>query len=85
MATTSKQGTIRNRLRVVLAEKETRDGRRYTYREIEDLTGVSTSTLTDWAKGRVKQYAVVTLAALCQFLECVPADLLEYVPPTSAE
>lgn len=74
-------GYIRNRFKIVLAEKETRDKRSYSYREICAITGIATSTLTDWAKGNAKYYAGDTLAALCHFLECKPGDLLEYIPP----
>ena len=75
-------GAIRNRFKIALAEKEVKDGRRYTYRDIQELTGVSTSTLTDWAQGKVKNVAVDTLAALCFFFECQPSALLEYMAPS---
>jgi putative transcriptional regulator len=74
-------GSIRNRFKIVLAEKEVKDGRRYSYRDIQEITGVAASTLTDWAQGKARFIAVDTLAALCHFLECRPADLLEYLPP----
>ena len=77
------QGLIRLRFRVVLAQKETRDGKSYSYEAIKHETGIATSTLTDWAKGRARFIAVDTLAALCKFLECQPGDLLEYLPPES--
>ena len=85
MTQIQKVGTIRNRLKIALAEKETRDGKRYTYRELQTLTGVSTSTLTDWARGHVKHISIDALAAMCAFLECTPADLLEYIPTKPAE
>lgn len=74
------KGTIRNRFKIALAEKETREGRRYTYLEIQAATGIATSTLTDWARGRTKYFSADTLAGLCAFLDCLPGDLLEYVP-----
>jgi DNA-binding Xre family transcriptional regulator len=74
----SERGTIRNRFKIKLAEKETRDGRSYTYLAIQAATGIATSTLTDWAKGRTRYFSAETLAALCEFFECVPGDLLEY-------
>ncbi len=82
-----KTGTIRSRFKIALATKEVRDGRKYPYRDIEAATGIATSTLTDWAKGAGKQkhIALDTLAALCAFLECTPADLLEYIPPVAVE
>jgi DNA-binding Xre family transcriptional regulator len=76
----TEKGTIRNRFKILLAEKETREGRKYTYLAIQAETGIATSTLTDWARGRTRYYSADTLAALCAFFECVPGDLLEYVP-----
>lgn len=75
-------GKIRNRLRIVLAEKEVMDGRKYTLEEIKQATGIAISTLVDWKKGNVKNLNVETLAALCFFFECKPGDLIEYVPQT---
>lgn len=75
-------GTIRNRFRVLIAEKEHRDGRSIPYTEIQQLTGIATSTLSAWASQRVVRYDADTLAALCAYLECTPGDLLEYLPPT---
>lgn len=84
MMVKTNQGSIRNRFKVALAEKETRDGRRYTYADILAATGVSTSTLTDWAQGKLNKIALPTLAALCNFFECQPGDLLEYVPASES-
>lgn len=77
-------GTIRNRLKILIAQKEVRDERKYTYMDIQEATGVATSTLTDWSNGKARLISVDTLAALCTFLECVPGDLLEYIPPEPA-
>lgn len=74
-------GYIRNRFKVALAQKEIKDGRKYSYESIKEATGIAASTLTDWSSGKVRFIAVDTLAALCHFLECSPADLLEYVIP----
>ena len=74
-------GQIRNTLKVRIAEKELRDGKRYTYRMINEITKVATSTLSDWATGGVRLISADTLAALCAWLECQPGDLLQYVPP----
>lgn len=78
-------GTIRNRLRVVIAQKELQDGRKYTYKNIQEITGIATSTLIDWTKGRARLISVETLATLCDFLECTPGDLLEYIPDAPKE
>jgi DNA-binding Xre family transcriptional regulator len=76
-------GVIQNRFRIAVAEKETRDKRSYSYRDIQDATGVSTSTLVDWATGKSKNYAGDTIAALCYFFGCAVGDLLVHIPPTA--
>lgn len=77
-------GTVRNRLKILIAQKEIKDGRNYSYADIQAVTGVAVSTLVDWAKGRAKFYAGDTVAALCFFFECQPGELLEYVPATES-
>lgn len=76
-------GAVRNRLKILIAEKEISDGRNYSYADIQAATGVAVSTLVDWTRGRSRHYAGETIAALCHFFGCKPGDLLEYIPPTS--
>jgi putative transcriptional regulator len=78
-------GMIRNRFRILIAEKEHRDGRSIPYTEIQQATGIATSTLSAWASQRVVRYDADTLAALCAYLECTPGDLLEYLPASSTD
>ena len=70
--------TIRNRFKILLAQKESNDGRNYTYEDIYQLTGISPNTLTSYAKGRVSRYDAKTLTALCDWLDCDLSDLLVY-------
>lgn len=71
---------IRNRFRILLAQKETRDGRRYTYEDIQNATNISPTTLASYAKGRVSRFDSRTLIALCDWLECEIGELIEYPP-----
>lgn len=74
---------IRNRFKILLAQKEARDGRSYTYEDIYRETGISPTSLTNYAKNRVSRFDGVTLTALCDWLECEIADLLVYPPSLS--
>lgn len=76
----TKLAKVRNRFRVLLAQKEVRDGRSYTYEDINEETGISPNTLTSYAKGRVSRFDERTIVALCDWLECELADLIEYPP-----
>lgn len=76
---------IRNRFKILLAQKEARDGVSYTYEDIQAATGISPNTLTSYAKGRVTRFDAVTLIKLCDWLECDLGDLLIYPPEMSQQ
>ena len=71
---------IRNRFNILLAEKEFRDGRQYTYDDIRDLTGLARGTLSFYAQNKIQRYDSQTVATLCRFFECELTDLLELSP-----
>ena len=73
-------GQVLNRFRILLAEKEHRDRHKYSYRELQKITGLAASTLSAWGTNRTKRFDADTIGALCEFLECTPGDLLEYIP-----
>ena len=68
---------IYNRLKILLAEKEFREGRKLPYRTIAKETGISPTTLTKY----ITQGGGIdanTLDKLCAYLDCQPGDLLIY-------
>ena len=68
---------IYNKLKILIAEKEFREGRKLTYRIISKETGISTTTLTKY----INQGGGIdpgTLEKLCEYFECQPGDLLVY-------
>jgi putative transcriptional regulator len=70
---------IYNRLKILIAEKEFRDGVKLPYRTIAKATGISPTTLTKY----INQGGGIdagTLEKLCRFLECQPGDLLVFSP-----
>ena len=69
---------IYNRLKILIAEKEFREGRKLTYRTISNETGISTATLVLYMKQGVKNIDTGTLEKLCEYLACQPGDLLTY-------
>jgi len=76
---------IRNRFKILLAQKESRDGRSYTYDDIRMLTNISPTTLSNYARGTVTRFDESTLVSLCKFLECELAELIEYPPDLSQQ
>lgn len=74
--------TIHNRFKVLLAQKELRDGRKYTYEDIYNLTGVAPKTIGKYVNNEVARFDSVTITALCDWLDCNLNDLLIYpIPP----
>ena len=69
---------IYNRLKILIAEKEFREGKKLTYRTIKEDTGLNISTLTAYMTQRVNRFDKSTLETLCRYLNCQPGDLLIY-------
>jgi putative transcriptional regulator len=71
---------IQNRLKVLLAEKELREGRKLTYRLVSKETGLAIDTLTAYMTQKVNRFDRSTLETLCTYLSCDVGDLLQFVP-----
>jgi len=69
---------IYNRLKILIAEKEFREGRKLTYRTVAEETGLNMSTLTAYMTQRVERFDKSTLEKLSEYLNCQPGDLLVY-------
>ena len=67
---------IENRFKVLLAEKETRERRSWSYRQIQEVTGISPRTLSEYARNRVTRFDAHIIEAMCTFFDCEPGDLL---------
>ena len=70
------QMTIFNRVKILIAEKELREGRKWPYDAITKATGISTSTLSNYALQKVGRFDASTLNALCHFFNCQPGEIL---------
>jgi putative transcriptional regulator len=62
------------RLDVMLAKRKVRSN------VLAEAIGITESNLSLLKSGKVRGVRFETLEAICQFLECQPGDLLEYVP-----
>ena len=54
--------------------------RRYTRKELSELTGISPATLTKLTKGEHVDVKINTLEKLAKFFDCRVVDLIEEVP-----
>lgn len=64
----------------LIAQKEIKDKRRITYRDISAEADISTSTLTKMANQTMSQIGIVTIGKLCKYFQCTPGDLFIYNP-----
>lgn len=76
---------VQNRFTELLEAKRRRERKSWTYREIQDETGINPATLTRFAKQRHNQYDSETLAQLCVFLGVPVGDFLVVVDESGHE
>jgi transcriptional regulator with XRE-family HTH domain len=61
---------LKNRFGELLAVHERRTGKKWTYEDISNATGVSPSTLSAYAQNKVRRFDAVTVEALIHFFGC---------------
>jgi DNA-binding Xre family transcriptional regulator len=69
---------ITSRFKVLLAEKELRDKRGYTMRDVASATKVSIYTITALANNTLREFPIEALSAVCGFLGCTTGELLVF-------
>lgn len=69
---------IYNKLKVLIAEKEIREGRKLSHRTVAQEAGIPLSVLTLYASQKVRRFDIETLQKLCRYFDCQPGDLLVY-------
>lgn len=65
------------RLDVMMARRKVRSN------VLARAIGISETNLSLLKSGKVRGLRFATLDALCRYLDCAPADILEYVPDAS--
>ena len=70
--------SMKNRLRILLAEKGTREDRNISMRKAAEELGFDVNTLTRLANNKLKQLPIDVLDVLCNYLECEIGDLLQH-------
>lgn len=66
------------RLDVMMARRKVRSN------VLARAIGISETNLSLLKSGKVRGLRFATLDAICRYLDCAPADILEYVPETEA-
>jgi DNA-binding Xre family transcriptional regulator len=78
---------VRSRLKVLVAEKAIREGRRLSLRTIAAESGASLSTVIRLDNNKIKMVPLDDLAHLCIWVPCDVGELLriEEVPDTTVD
>ncbi|HUW09508.1 MAG TPA: helix-turn-helix transcriptional regulator [Anaerolineae bacterium] len=71
---------IKSNLFAVWKKTEQGLGRRLTYADVSEATGISVPTLSRWMTGKVKRFGGKTVGALTKYFGCSVADLLVEAP-----
>jgi len=56
--------------------------RKVQSKELAEYVGITEQNISLLKKGKVKGLRFSTLERICEYLDCQPADLLEYEPET---
>jgi DNA-binding Xre family transcriptional regulator len=70
------KGQLRNRLFLLLSEKERTLGRRIPQIEVAREIDVSEQVIGRWMKNQVRQFDADIIEKLCTYFDCEVADLL---------
>ncbi len=65
---------IKFKVKVMLALRE------MTQKELAERTGIRPPTVSAICTGAVKHLPIDALNAICNVLDCQPADIMEYIP-----
>lgn len=68
---------LTSRFKVLLAEKEMREKRTISLREVVRATGVPISTVQGLANDTLREIPSKGLVEICQYLQCSVGDLLQ--------
>jgi len=70
-------GEIIVTLDVMLARRKVRS------KDLAAYVGITEANISQLKSGKVKGVRFETLAAICDYLECKPADILDYEPDSA--
>lgn len=66
-------------LDVILAKRKVKSN------ELADAIGITPQNLSILKTGKAKAIRLTTLEAICNYLDCQPGDILEFIPDNQGE
>jgi DNA-binding Xre family transcriptional regulator len=73
-----KKRKARNRLLLLMQERERQIGRRLRQRDIARHVGVADHTIMSWIRNEVTRFDSMMLEGICDFFDCEISDLLYF-------
>ena len=67
---------VQNRFAELLAKKERIEERRISRRIVAEETGISLSSVQNWASNSLTRFDSHQIAVFCDYLQCEPGDLI---------
>lgn len=67
-------------IKMLIAQKETKEKRNISYRTIAAEAGISPNTLSRMATQSMTQIGIETIDKMCKYFQCGPGDLFIYEP-----
>lgn len=78
----TEQSLIQERMKPVSRISQLREQAGLTQLELSQLLNVTENTVANWEKGRSSLEWIERVIKLCRLFNCIPEDLIEYVPDT---
>jgi putative transcriptional regulator len=69
---------LKNRLLLLLTEKERNEGRRIKQVEISRAINISHNTIASWIRNDVTKFEAHVVEGLCEYFQCELTDLLYF-------
>jgi len=71
---------VQNRLKSLIADKEIKERRKITYRDVAKEAGIPLSVLASYGSQKAKRFDSGTLEKLCKYFGVEIGDILVYSP-----
>jgi DNA-binding Xre family transcriptional regulator len=71
-----KKRILKNRLLILIQEREQKISRRIKLKDLAEFVGVTNHTITSWIRNDVRKYEAHIIEGFCDYFDCDINDLL---------
>jgi DNA-binding Xre family transcriptional regulator len=73
-----KKRVLKNRLLILIQERERKMGRRVKLKDLASFVGVTNHTITSWIRNDVRKYEAHIIEGFSDYFDCDVGDLLYF-------